>query len=125
MRRRLRSDGFIESILADSVSFDVEQAGRRDFLRQTPDRGDPPPTPLRSVRPRVGRCSSAAYLDAISVRGLPWRKTTSGVGPRPSDLRRQPFAVTTLRARDFKHDGPPQAKSLLFTDDALGSRSDG
>jgi hypothetical protein len=41
------------------------------FLRQTPDRGNPPSTPLRSVRSRVGRCSSAAHLDAISMKGLP------------------------------------------------------
>src|SRR4029077_14017905 len=44
--------------------------------RQT-DRGDPPPTPLRSVRPGAGRCSSATYLDAVARKGLPGRHAPS------------------------------------------------
>src|ERR1035438_5425723 len=53
----------------------------REYRSYRPHRGDPPPTPLRSVRPGVGRCSSAVTLDAISIQGLPSRKAgRSGFG---------------------------------------------
>lgn len=56
-------------------------------LGETPDRGNPPPTPLRSVRPGAGRCSSAIQLDAFSLNGLPpGRDRTHVENPRFSLL---------------------------------------
>ena len=42
-----------------------------------PRRPSPDPSPLSEAR--VGRCSSAAYLDAVSFEGLPLEKRRFGV----------------------------------------------